>query len=355
MNKLSTASVATSRSQQDYKLPGGNGHLPGSMRLHHLCMVASHNSGCAKQYGWIYAQQRVTIEQQFMNCGARHFKIPLHWYTPSKQCCCCCSSDKQPFIAIAHEGNGHSNCSVSVLCRGIRAPQRAEVLFSELGVLAATHPKEIMVLMIEDFLYNYTGESNGTQNYTKEKVIDEIDQLLESTGLKQRAFRWSDPRVIPKLEDLRHGQNVIIFTDVEDVAKNPKISNYIYYGYKYTAMTDWTQSALVYDNERHLAEGRGTYDKSGNIIEPLFLFNMNPEASLRFFPYCSFINSYSEVKKRYHYIKKLYNKRPNLISSDYLDQGNIRGFVDEINEDTVDELNIRDDIDFIESHYRKIE
>ena len=31
-------------------------------------------------------------------------------------------------------------------------------------------------------------------------------------------------------------------------------------------MTDWTQSALVYDNERHLAEGRGTYDKSGNII-----------------------------------------------------------------------------------------
>lgn len=97
-----------------------------------------------------------------MNCGARHFKIPLHWYTPSKQACCCCSKDDKPYIAIAHEGNGHSNCSVSVLSRGFRAPHRAEVLFSELGVLAATHPKEIIIIMIEDYLYNYTGESNGT-------------------------------------------------------------------------------------------------------------------------------------------------------------------------------------------------
>lgn len=82
---------------------------------------------------------------------------------------------------------------------------------------------------------------------------------------------------------------------------------------------NWEESPDEYTYKKNLVEGRGTYDEDGNIIEPFFLFHLNPEASLSFFPYGEKINSYKVVKKRYNYMKKLYNVHPNFMTSDYIE------------------------------------
>jgi hypothetical protein len=32
------------------RMPGGNGHLPGAMKLNEVAMVGSHNAGCSKVF-----------------------------------------------------------------------------------------------------------------------------------------------------------------------------------------------------------------------------------------------------------------------------------------------------------------
>ena len=63
---------------------GGNGHLNGDLKLNDIAYIGSHNCAIAKCYGWVYAQQNVSITEQFEKYGARHFKVPLHWFNSGK-------------------------------------------------------------------------------------------------------------------------------------------------------------------------------------------------------------------------------------------------------------------------------
>lgn len=36
-------------------MPGGNGHLPGWLKVDQIIYVGSHNAAVSKAYGWIYA------------------------------------------------------------------------------------------------------------------------------------------------------------------------------------------------------------------------------------------------------------------------------------------------------------
>ena len=112
--------------------------------------------------------------------------------------------------------DGTLNCRLTIFQRLFRAPQRAAELFTELAKIAIRYPMEVLIIKIEDYIFFDTSKENGTSAYSMQKIAEELDSILEASGLKERTYLLSSIKRVPTLEELRKGKNIIILLDIRD-------------------------------------------------------------------------------------------------------------------------------------------
>ncbi|CAD8121806.1 unnamed protein product [Paramecium sonneborni] len=152
-------------------LPGGNGHLKDSLKINQILYLGAHNAPMSTFYGWVYAQQNVSLTEQFVKYGARHFKTPLR----------CCFLDGKP--------ERNQSCWISVFQRGLKNPEKAIDRLKELFDLAQKYPNEIMIVKFETYLLCNT-ETNGTKGWSSQQVTTMLHNLLVALKADQRAITF---------------------------------------------------------------------------------------------------------------------------------------------------------------------
>lgn len=339
-----------------------NASLPDTFPLEKLTLVGAHNAAQSSKEGWVYAQQSETLENLF-KAGARFFKVPIHWYDPSQGFVgkvkttlkkigsvfkISSSEKKPPFIALCHEFPGHNNCRLSILQRGGKEPQSALQFFQRLSALAAKNPKEIMILKLEEYLL-HNSEKNGTKDYSKEKVIAELNSLLEKSGLARVAFKLKGSK-LPTLGEMRkEGKNVIIFSGNRNIESG---SPYLSLFGNFVNQTHWETDKL--------ANCGMASHKSGNLLTEV---GINPEVSI---PHHNIegrilsathklgiktgivtptkykeLHSQENIKKRLDTCEGRHGFQGNILSSDHIQHGELHKFATERNKKIVAQLSLK--------------
>ncbi|CAK58203.1 unnamed protein product (macronuclear) [Paramecium tetraurelia] len=301
-------------------MPGGNGHLKPSLKLNQIVYLGAHNAPMSKCYGWIYAQQNVTLTEQYETYGARHFKIPLHWHV----------QDGIPQIVVAHEGDGGTNCKLSLVQRALSNPEKAVDRLKELFDLAIKYPNEVMIVKLESKLFCNT-QTNGTQGWDRSLITKMLHSLLVELKGEERAITFQENNP-PTLGWCRENKKNILITIEPREQVMEDLINYTYYSYRVSAQVDWETDPL--EDVKTGKVQRGVTNKNdGSIWSPFLEIHLNPENSFKpDYQYRTKYNFYQHVKKRflqyYHHCRKM----PNFVVADFIDQGNGSIFVDEINQ-----------------------
>lgn len=174
---------------------------------------------------------------------------------------------------------------------------------------------------------------NGSHHFTKQEVCEKVEELLGESGLKERALVWSKFKC-PTLEFARKNKrNVVIFVDNDQLASESHLANFCLYGFRQLAQFDWELDPL--DNTKLPADIKRGYHFNNpyRIASNFLMVHFNPESSLhREKTYRKVYNEYHHLKTRYHAISTHYNKKINILSTDFVDQGDLIRFVDECNQ-----------------------
>lgn len=337
--------------------------LPDSFPLEKLTLVGAHNAAQSSKEGWVYAQQSETLEGLFKK-GARFFKVPLHWYDPSQgivgeatttlkkigSALKLSSIQKTPpFIALCHEYPAYNNCRLSIAQRGGKEPQSALQFFQKFAALATQNPKEVMILKLEEYLF-HNSEKNGTKDYPKEKVIAELNALIENSGLGRVAFKLQKGSKLPTLGDMRKvGKNVIIFIDTWIFKeKSPYLS---LFG-DFVNQTHWEQEkrancGMAYHNsENPLTEiaisPEGSiphHNIEGKLLSAANKLGIKTGAATP--------RNYEEIHRKENLNKRLdtceerHGFQGNILSSDHIQHGDLQRVATERNQKMIEQLGLK--------------
>ncbi|CAD8090928.1 unnamed protein product [Paramecium primaurelia] len=302
------------------QLPGGNGHLNNDLKLNQIAYVGAHNCAMSKKYGWTYAQQNVTITEQFELYGARHFKVPLHWYLEGHN----------PEIAVAHEPDGRTNCKLTVMQRGFKKPEKANIRLKEIVDLSFQYPYEIIILKIESKLL-CKSKRNGTKFWDPQLMSIMLHSLLVQIRADQRAIRIENEGEIPTLGWCRENQQTILIC-IEPIEQIfGELSKYTYYSYMLSAQVDWELNPLEDVQNGEVARGKKNQE-TGEILSPFLEIHYCPENSLKLdSSYRKKYNSYNHGRERFLQYYEKCKKLPNFLVADFIDQGRLSDIVDDIN------------------------
>ncbi|CAD8104838.1 unnamed protein product [Paramecium sonneborni] len=301
-------------------MPGGNGHLNDNLKLNEIVYLGSHNFAMSKCYGWVYAQQNVNTNEQFTKYGARHFKVPLHWY----------QDGNNSEIVVAHESDGGSNCKLTILQRALKKPEKASLRLKEIVDLSFQHPNEIIILKIESKLL-YNSKRNGTKEWDSRLVSVMLHSLLKEIRADQRAIRIKPGNELPTLGWCRNNQQTLLITIEPKEQIIGELQNYTYYSYLLSAQVDWEIDPLEDVKNGDIARGR-VNKQTEEILSPFLEIHFCPQNSFKFdSSYKKNYNSYNHVRKRFlqYYFKCM--KMPNFLVADFIDQGGLSDIVDDVN------------------------
>ncbi|CAD8203330.1 unnamed protein product [Paramecium octaurelia] len=301
-------------------MAGSNGHLNEKLKLNEIAYVGAHNCAMSKEYGWAYAQQNVTITDQFEKYGARHFKVPLHWY----------QEGYSPEISVAHEPDGRSNCKLTVLQRGFKKPEKASVRLKEIVDLSFKNPYEIIILKIESKLM-CKSKRNGTKFWDPLLVSIMLHNLFVQIRADQRAIRIDKDGEIPTLGWCRENQQTLLICIEPKEQIFGELQKYTYYSYSLSAQVDWELDPLKDVKDGEVARGK-TNEDTGEILSPFLEIHYCPENSLKLdSSYKKKYNSYNHGRQRFlqYYFKC--SKMPNFLVADFIDQGRLSDIVDDVN------------------------
>lgn len=228
-------------------------YLPDDMSLSDALLLLAHNSPQNKESGWLYAQQKGSLEKQWA-AGARGGKINLHWrkeespvrqiirqaekeqavHKPSvwKRIKCFFTGEdpekrREPYIALCHDPDSTSNCILSIFQKtgGI---EPAEGFLRQFAQLLAKNPKDVAIIIFEDYLQQASQKNNAVL-YTPEQRRKKLEQMLERSGLAQYALLLKPEHRTKKWptvgEMRRTGKRVILFTQESNHAKNSPYLN----------------------------------------------------------------------------------------------------------------------------------
>ncbi len=226
----------------------GYAYFPNDMPLSDLLLILAHNSAQNKDDGWIYAQQKGNLEKQW-NAGARGAKLNLHWYKPrskfkqvfsgvfnigvSKK-----KKRSKPYIALAHESDGKTNCFFSVLQKWGKLA-KAEDYLRKFVALLKKNPKAVSVIILEDYLQD-ASEKNNALIYTKAQRKEKLHEMLKKSGMAQYAFKLNNNHASgdwPTVGELRKSnKRVILLTNSYYHASN---SPYLNFSPRFLNTTHW--------------------------------------------------------------------------------------------------------------------
>ncbi|CAD8197874.1 unnamed protein product [Paramecium pentaurelia] len=301
-------------------MPGGNGHLNDNLQLNQIVYLGAHNCAMSKSYGWIYAQQNVTITEQFEKYGARHFKVPLHWY----------SNNNDPEIVIAHESDGKSNCQLTLMQRALKKPESAHLRLKEIVDLSFQNPNEIIILKIESKLL-CNSQKNGTEHFDPQLTSIILHSLLVDIKADQRAIRIQKDSEIPTLGWCRKNNQTLLITIEPKEQIVGELLKYTYYSYFLSAQVDWEADPLKDVDNGNVARGK-VNEQTGEILSPFLEIHFCPQNSLKLdSTYRDKYNSYNHVRQRF--LQYFFNciKMPNFLVADFIDQGKLSDIVDDVN------------------------
>lgn len=80
-------------------------------------------------------------------------------------------------IVVAHEGDGGSNCKLSVVQRALKSPEKAIDRLKELFNLAYKYPNEVMIVKLESKLL-YNTKNNGTFGWDRSLITAMLHSLI---------------------------------------------------------------------------------------------------------------------------------------------------------------------------------
>ncbi|CAD8198751.1 unnamed protein product [Paramecium octaurelia] len=301
-------------------MPGGNGHLNDDLKLNEIVYLGAHNCAMSKSYGWIYAQQNVTITEQFEKYGARHFKVPLHWY----------SNNNDPEIVVAHESDGKSNCQLTLVQRALKKPESAHLRLKEIVDLSFQYPEEIIILKIESKLL-CNSQKNGTEHFDASLASIILHSLLVDLKADQRAIILQKDTEIPTLGWCRKNRQTLLITIEPKEQIIGELSKYTYYSYSISAQVDWEADPLKDVQSGDVARGK-VNKQTGEILSPFLEIHFCPQNSLKLdSSYRDKYNSYNHVRQRF--LQYFFNciKMPNFLVADFIDQGKLSNIVDDVN------------------------
>ena len=338
-----------------------NGDLPDFMPVTDVVFMGAHNAAMSTKEGWVYAQQNQDLEGLWKS-GVRMVKVPMQWYKPSgpietlkkgwnkfKQAFTKNETpDPVPFFALCHEYPGNKNCIITKVQRGGKDPQPIQQFFERLATLLRDNPKDIFILKIENYIKDRS-KDNGTDQYSDQQAVNIFVAMFESSGLAQYAISLSARGDEPlTLGEMRSTNKRLIILDSSNMTQMPSyINNFT----SYTRQTHWDTElmkdcVLAYDNP----------------MSPLFFeINNGPEASIRSDTVAGKVitggkkvidalggkkieasdykqvNSEKNIKDRFEQCYKKHKVRPNIITSDFSHEGDLKEYVKKLNQERVAE------------------
>ncbi|MBH1988681.1 MAG: hypothetical protein I8H75_02935 [Myxococcaceae bacterium] len=157
-------------------------NYPDQLPYSSAIFLASHNSFVAKNEGYLYAQQTMSLEQQY-DYGVRSFMLDLHWYS---------SSEAEQYVALCH---GRCMAFPSGVT-SLSPPTRLQDYFHRVAHLLERNSYDIITLHLE----SYTGEKgqsylaealreSGLENYLLPREIDPNDVTLTLGRMRQHNHR----------------------------------------------------------------------------------------------------------------------------------------------------------------------
>ena len=155
--------------------------IPGNLRYDQGCYLTSHNSYAATDYGYLYAQQNLSIAKQ-LELGVRGLKLAL--------------STEKDRLVLCHK----SPALTRLLSRG-KEPMLFQDSLTEISTFLADNPDEVLTIFLE-------------MNVNTPPAL--VDRTLEQSGLEKYILNPEDcsteHTVWPSLHWMRtHNKRLVLF------------------------------------------------------------------------------------------------------------------------------------------------
>ncbi len=177
-----------------------NAMYPDERHYNEVCWLTAHNAFANAADGWVYAQQRLSLEDQF-EYGVRSFMVDLHWEIDS-------SGIER--VALCHEGIrikqiasslGIPSCYTSSALRVFKYHDPAIHFFEHVRKWLDKDPSAIITIHIESHLDE--GRASAA-----------LSSILEETGLLSFIYEPYMCDYWPTLGELRKiNKRLILFSD----------------------------------------------------------------------------------------------------------------------------------------------
>jgi len=282
-----------------------NSNYPPDRNYTEVCWLTAHNAFSSKAEGWFYAQQNLSLQDQF-NYGVRSFMIDLWWYDPAwllnPQALVTLSPGPSSYVCLCHD-----NGVLSQFQRGFSAPTPVSEFFSQVRDWLNANNQAVITLHLEDRL------DNGPLG-----PAAAIEGLLRDAGLLDFVYRpgTQDVQDWPTLGQMRTtGKRLIIFSDKRS---DGMINVASYRETKY--------DLGEFPNCEMRGEGRNS-----NGQRKLFLLNHFYKVSLPSIYDYKGVNSCEEIRRRLESCSQSQRLLPNFIAVDYVEQGDALQIVQLLN------------------------
>lgn len=258
--------------------------------------LAAHNAFASTGEGWIYAQQNLSLDDQFTH-GVRCFLIDFHWYDTFNSSCKGCLSKSERYLALMHTGSIDLN-----RIQNPNKPKRVSLFFDKVKVWLKSDVTAIITLLIED-------HSDDIGHNT-------VFQMLKKKNmLKYTYVKHDNKSPFPEITTMRkENRRLLLFTsnNSKTISRSPimmKINQNI-------VSNHWDMSKYP--------KGNKIRNKTGQLA----LFN-------HFYPISidiDFLHDYKDINSKKKIAKRLEefitstNKYPNFIALDYVEQGDGNSF-----------------------------
>jgi hypothetical protein len=289
---LMCMSITTLTARTQWQLP------PSSRRYNEVCYLTSHNSYAAKNHGYYYAQQTLTLEEQ-LKLGVRGFMLDT-WLDRSKN------------VVLCHGGESITR----LICMG-KAPSHLSTALKPFKQFLLDNPLEVITIFLE--------------NYVKDQ--ERLDEAFKTAGLQDFILQpkeWNpdEQNGWPTLEWMqKENKRLVIFTALEE-------TSLAYHQWEHVVENQWgTLHPGKASKERK--ESRAWRKKTR------YLYIVNYFPWLRF----TFGDPYAEINTKglksclKHIFKGLdegyaHERLPNFLSLDYVDKGDAMQHITSMNAST---------------------
>nr|QBK89671.1 MAG: hypothetical protein LCPAC001_01840 [Pithovirus LCPAC001] len=261
-----------------------------------ICWLASHNAYANSQEGWIYAQQYLSLNEQFKR-GVRCFLLDFHWYENTSCVVGPFSIGKDVrYMALMHGEDKTLN-----KLQYPHSPRKVSWLLNKVKLWLKNDPNAIITLIIEDYTGN-EGHNKLIKMLKTRSLFDKCYVVEDNTSLTLNEMITTDKRLI------------IITSHNSELTRNSPI-----------VMTNEILKENKFDLKKY-PQG----DEVLRLDGQLSLFNHFNSFNIPGSNYAK-INAHKSIISRINKFKSKFGCYPNYIALDFLDQGDGQDVVDIIN------------------------